>query len=335
MADSNKKDLHNLFQRYLRNKSEPGEVRQLLDHFREAENESDLREMILEAMSDPVESGLVQDGDRQAMFDEVHRDIHRTIDRRTSGKQTIYKLWPQVAAAAIILIAAGLLWVSVEPREEPPMHEVRTSFGEQEELTLADGTVVYLNAGSAFFYPERFLPGNRQREVILEDGEAFFDVSRNPEQPFVIKAGATTVQVLGTSFNVKTYSEDQTSRVAVESGQVEVRFGASQIVSLGSGQQAVWDKSEQRVMRSELQIGEIGSWRENQMVFKNERLSAVFRSLERRYDVQIIVERPALIEEQVTFRSHHQSIEAVLEALSFTKQFEYERIRDGDTIIIR
>lgn len=323
---SRKDNIKDLFNRYLENRCEPGEVRILLDYFQDAESEHELRKLIEKAISSPVHSGSARKSEQIRMFDEVHKEIRGIIDRPVHKVNRSHEIWPKIAAAAAILLIAGVTWFTINQQQGVVnMHEITTDYGEQREILLADGSTVFLNAGSTFLYPDQFISNNNRREVILENGEAYFDVNPNAEKPFVIQSGITTIRVVGTSFNVKSYQDDETSRVSVSTGEVEVRFGDSQSIALQSNQQAVWEKSSRQIIRSERASGDIGGWKENRMVFMNETLAEVFRSLERHYNVEISVQRPGLLKEKVTFSFEEQPLEAVLEALSFTKGFEFEQ----------
>lgn len=322
--DSDNYKMYDLFERYLENRCNRGEVQRLLNYFEEAENEAELRKLIIKSMSAQVTSGLSQDPKHKETLDKAYSEIQKTINPVTPEFHHKNNIWPRIVAAAAILLVVGFSWLLMDQPVATEMHETITEYGEYREVILSDGSVVHLNAGSSFSYPEPLVSKDGQRNVSLDSGEAYFEVNSNPDIPFVVQAGNTTVQVLGTSFNMKAYRDDETSRVTVSSGEVEVRFGASQAILLQTNQQAVWDKAAQRIIRSELSVSDIGSWRQNKMVFNNELLSEVFRSLERHYEIEIVVERPVLLDEHVTFKFDNQPLEAVLEALSFAKQFEFE-----------
>ena len=120
-----------------------------------------------------------------------------------------------------LLLAAGVYTYSLVRKPAIAWVEKHTRPGEQRRLQLADGSVVWLNAGSRLRYPAAF--ARPQREVFLE-GEAFFEVARDPKKPFLIHAGQSTTRVLGTSFSVRSYAREPAVVVVV----VTVAFSAGQ-----------------------------------------------------------------------------------------------------------
>ena len=99
------------------------------------------------------------------------------------------------------------------------LYELVTPQGGTYRLQLADGTAVWLNAGSRLQYPLAF---NGNTRTVLLEGEAFFEVSANPSQPFIVKTAQETVRVLGTKFNITAYPDDEISRTTLAEGKVEV-----------------------------------------------------------------------------------------------------------------
>ena len=131
-----------------------------------------------------------------------------------------FRVWRMAAAVAVVAIAGAGVWFVNKGRAVNEMLTQKvTQSGQKSTLVLADGTQIRLNAESSLSYPEKF-EGNT-REVVLE-GEAFFDVARDESRPFIIKSGDLVTTVLGTTFNVKAFPNEQMA-VTVVSGKVAVQ----------------------------------------------------------------------------------------------------------------
>lgn len=150
-------------------------------------------------------------------------------------------------------------------------------------LVLSDGTRVFLNSESELRYPIHF--AGSAREVELK-GEAFFDVTRDPANPFIVKTGKMTTRVLGTSFNVSAYMDDFSIKTTLFSGRVEISVNETPLKrELVPGMQARWtvDSDEIEVKRVNLDVQSL--WRDGIIVLDDDELEEVMRMLSRWYNV--------------------------------------------------
>lgn len=160
-----------------------------------------------------------------------------------------------------------------------------TPRGGQYQLTLQDGTKVWLNAASSITYPAVFVDGTRRVKV---KGEAYFEVAKNKTKPFIVDVdGQSSVEVLGTSFNINAYSDEDNSRTTLLEGSVKVIGPASDAVILKPGQQAVMDSRKGVTMLSDIDTEEVMAWKDGYFQFNGTSLAAVLRQLARWYDVEI------------------------------------------------
>ena len=166
---------------------------------------------------------------------------------------------PQVISDGNTLIYdAGEKGVQVE------YHTIRVPRGGEYNLQLADGTKVYLNAGSSLRYPVRFT--GKRREVTLS-GEGYFEVAKDSTQPFVVRAGDVDVRVLGTAFNVNAYPEKETVATTLVEGRVQVNYKTGQQV-IQPGMQLVYDKQNGKVDVSVVDTEVYTSWKDGYYYFK-------------------------------------------------------------------
>ncbi|NOY95585.1 MAG: DUF4974 domain-containing protein [Chlorobi bacterium] len=161
-------------------------------------------------------------------------------------------------------------------------------YGSHSKIILDDSTVVYLNAGSKLIHPSRF--EGKKREVVLF-GEAYFDVSKNPEKPFIVKTSSLSIKVLGTKFNVSSYPEDNYIQTVLEEGSVSVMRNNSSLfekeILLKPNQMLLFNKESQKSKIEYANIEFYTLWKEGLLKFKDQDLSRVIKQLERYYNITI------------------------------------------------
>lgn len=167
------------------------------------------------------------------------------------------------------------------------MLTVKVPVGHQFEMTLSDGTKVKLNSDSELTYPAKFEGKNRCVKIV---GEAYFDVKRNENMPFIVSVdGKYDVKVLGTSFNIDSYSGSNVSRTTLVSGKVKVLFaGSDNEVDLVPSEQLVYDNMK-CVEVKKVNTESCTSWMEKRFVFDNESLSEIARKMSRCYGMDVFV----------------------------------------------
>ena len=157
-------------------------------------------------------------------------------------------------------------------------------------LQLSDGTRVYLNAESKLKYPETF--GKDRREVELS-GEAYFEVCRDTNRPFVVKVGDMRVNVLGTVFNINAYQEMANIKTTLVSGKVKVEC-QGKTLELLPGEQACLHKSNVELHKQKVNVALYTAWKDGLFKFERESLENIMMVLERWYDVNVFFQNDAL-----------------------------------------
>ncbi|MBN9383803.1 MAG: FecR domain-containing protein [Chitinophagaceae bacterium] len=160
--------------------------------------------------------------------------------------------------------------------------------GGEYKIQLADGTEVWLNAETQLRYPAHF-GGSAKREVFLEAGEAYFKVAPNAGQPFVVRTGGMDIQVLGTEFNINTYTREYATTLV--NGSVRVSAGGAGTL-LRPDQQAVYTGGG--FTRMDVDVEPYVAWREGQMIFTEASLEDVMSSIARQYDFKVEFMTPQL-----------------------------------------
>lgn len=189
-----------------------------------------------------------------------------------------------------------------------------TAKGETYKVKLPDGTQVWLNAASSIRYATNFSAHNT-RYVTL-DGEAYFDVAKNAERPFVVRSGDQEVEVLGTRFNITSYTEDAHVLTTLLEGSVQVKFQKG-TKTLRPGQQAHRSASGDLRVR-EVDTDPVISWINNEFMFDGDDIETVMRKIARWYNVDVVYQGAKTTEKFGGGLSRFESVEEVLQLLEKT-----------------
>jgi hypothetical protein len=203
-----------------------------------------------------------------------------------------------------------------EKKKETALNQIIIPYGKRSEITLADGTHIWLNSGSQLSYPSNFKANSR--EVYLS-GEAFFDVAHDASKPFYVVTRDFRIKVLGTKFNVSCYSEDKTIQTVLLEGMVSAsknkRFAKS--IELLPGERMVYDKTKDSFSKDKVDVQLFASWMNGYLIFENEPIFEVVKKLERYYNQKIVSGK---ISETITFSGKldlKENIKDVLENISY------------------
>jgi len=230
--------------------------------------------------------------------------------------------------AAMVLIVAGAGWLLFEVAAPQKITVTAASDQKNIEVLLADGSTVFLNRNSSLTYPKNFRSGSRK--VSLR-GEAFFDIARNEEHPFIIDAGKARIKVLGTSFNVITENASNEVEVYVASGKVLVTSedGSS---SLTLEPEFVGKVSGSNAVRTRNTNVNYLAWHTGMLTYDGERLEVVFEDLKRTYNIEIKVADPAINDYRLTSPFERQPQDTIVKLICTT--FNLRSVREGDTYIL-
>lgn len=215
------------------------------------------------------------------------------------------------------------------------MNQLVIPYGNQSKITLADNTVVWLNAGSRLIYPSQF--SGETREVLLF-GEAYFEVTKNDKQPFVVKTSDLQVKVLGTKFNISAYAEDKIIQTVLAEGSVAIRrnnaglFEREQV--LNPNQLAAFNKNSAETRIYEVNAAYYTLWTKGLLSFDEVDFNRILKKVERFYNVSFRFEEPTLglirISGKLDLKQHREEVLEYLEKVSLTK---IEKIDDFTYVV--
>jgi transmembrane sensor len=262
--------------------------------------------------------------DTNAAFAKFEAKIATAIVKEPSSGITrkLFKNW-HVAASVLLFLSISIWWVSSNNDNVPVMVQVETGEEEQKEVELPDGSVVVLNENSKIFYNHDF-----ESRVVQLEGEAFFNVTKQDGAKFEINTSATKTTVLGTSFNVKAYEDDQEIEVTVLNGKVafEELKKENTVVLLLANESAIFDKNSERLNKlSSSNINSI-AWKTQKLVFDNTELSEVMETLERFFGVEIENKNGAMLNCRFTGSYDKPKLEDIFAAVVFSMSLEVEKV---------
>lgn len=186
------------------------------------------------------------------------------------------------------LLAYSINGKLVTENDQAFYNTITTPRGGQYQVTLSDGTKVWLNAASSIHFPVVFTGSERKVEIT---GEAYFEVAKNKAMPFKVTAGSSEVEVLGTHFNINSYTDEPSIKTTLLEGMVKVTvpvLGASQSAEfLQPGQQAAINKQGRISLIKNADLEEAVAWKNGRFQFKSADLKSILRQISRWYDADI------------------------------------------------
>ncbi|NRF39638.1 FecR family protein [Pedobacter foliorum] len=184
------------------------------------------------------------------------------------------------AANGILIYKANALAGNSETGEAT-FSTISTPRGGQYQIVLPDGTHVWLNAASSLKFPAAFKGKKRLVEL---NGEAYFEVAKNKEMPFIVHTENQEVEVLGTHFNINSYADEASTKTTLLEGSVKVTAQGNQKV-LTPGDQAQINKNTREIKVMPVSLEEAVAWKNGYFVFNDEKLESIMHRVSRWYDV--------------------------------------------------
>jgi ferric-dicitrate binding protein FerR (iron transport regulator) len=257
------------------------------------------------------------------------------IQPQRAKRPSALRRWTQealkVAAVAVLLLTAGVYIHTLKMKEiASAMHTVTVPPGQRVNILLPDGTKVWLNARSEIKYPAFFAGGQRKVEL---DGEAYFEVSRNENAPFIVHTGKCDIEVLGTIFDVDAYDRSDYFSIALIEGAVRVtnRINPQNILTLAPRHKA--DFVDGMLNVTPIDDYDTYRWRDGLLCFKDTDVTELLQRLEKCYDVRIIIENHTLSGHAISGKLRiSDGIDNALRILQ--KDAKYTFLRDTETDVI-
>ncbi|MEM9675095.1 MAG: FecR domain-containing protein [Bacteroidota bacterium] len=238
----------------------------------------------------------------------------------------LYRKLVRVAAAVILLsVAFYVVYTATKKIPTEPAFVVQekvTQPGQRANFTLADQSTITVNGESALTFKEPFQDNLREFSL---NGEAYFNVARNPKAPFIVNFKDLQVEVLGTAFNVEARSAENTSYISLVEGSIKVLNDKGNVIKiLKPGEQLVYNHQTQELTVQVFDLLKTVGWKDNVLVFDNEKLADVLPELQQQYGATFEVSDPTLLNCIIKADFQDETLYGVLEALKFAGDLKYE-----------
>ena len=270
--------------------------------------------------------------DTLSVMDKVDADkaLKKAKGKLVRRKFKTVFLWAERAAAIMFipLLSAYLLQIKNTDVVEARMMEIRTNPGMTTAFVLPDGTNVSLNSGSVLRYPEFFSEDKREVELI---GEAFFDVTKDPNKRFVVKTtGDERVEVLGTSFNMEAFPGDSILSTTLLEGKVRFVSDAGS-VQMNPGEKLVYNNKTSKAKLTKTNGEAETAWKYGKIIFDNTPFNEVLRMLSKRFNVDFVVKNEKYRKDSFTGTFSTQRLEQVLDVFSISSKIKWRYIPTDKT----
>ena len=212
---------------------------------------------------------------------------------------------------------------------------IKTPRGGEYSVVLSDGTKVMLNAESEFKYPIRF--EGKYREVYLSSGEAYFEVAHNASNPFVVHSGDMKTKVLGTSFNVRAYKNEDVISTTLVEGKVQIESDKDKSFKMvmSPNQQSVYRISDANYSIREVNVKHHIAWKDGRFVFHKRRLGTILDDISRWYDVKLFYQNADVQDLLFTGNmNRYENLKTALNMLEKTNKVKFN-IKKNTVLVIK
>ena len=311
MADL--KYINNLLKRFVDGLYTRKDADDLLKHFHAGKYNTE----ISEAMDNVWEE--MEEDEVSSLQHQQYREEARLLLSRIRKPEKRFSFIPYLRYVAIVAVILSIGWGGfrlIRSNQEKVLTytEVHVKNGEHKRIILPDGTSVTLNAGSYLRYPREFITDVRRIEM---NGEAFFEVTRDEEKPFLIHTKDADVKVLGTSFNVKAFDMDEQLTVSVQTGKVQVDLPEA-MMRLLPDEQFVMDKTKGEFQKRNEDARLSTVWIKGGLYFNRTPIRTVVNELVRMYNRTIEFAPGAEYDDYIYGEHDNKSLEAVLKSIQYS-----------------
>lgn len=252
--------------------------------------------------------------------EEDLKEVHEYIEAVEVRKHKRTISWLKIASAIILpllAIGTGLYWTLQNGGNTSVMHQYYVERGDVQNITLSDGTVVWINSESTLIYPEIF---DKDKRVVYLVGEANFDVSKSDKQPFIVQTSKMNIEVLGTKFNIQAYPNSLEYVATLEEGKVLLNIDDEKDTSifLNPREAVFFNTKTGDVNKKVVNIDDLNAWSKGTLGFSGASLEFIFQQIERKYDIRVSYTLGASYnaDQQLTIRfAPDDSVEDILKVL--------------------
>lgn len=214
----------------------------------------------------------------------VHKQIR--INNRLKTKMRLRLIAAIITIPIITAFSTYYLLNDYVTRNQPELTDKYVPNADLNKLILPDGTEVWLNSGSLLVYPKSF---KGKKRIVYLNGEAKFDVIKNPKKPFIVNTSEITVEALGTCFNVSAYADDNSITMTLQKGKIRIASvnNCFKPLLLSPNEQVIFEKSTKQISKKRVNANFFTYWTQGHLVFQSASFDEIIKKVERYYDVTI------------------------------------------------
>lgn len=261
---------------------------------------------------------------------QIQKRIKETDKDSDTNKRTLPYIFSRAAAILLLpLLGAAITYLILQSDtsvRQPEMAECFVPNGERKQIELSDGTKVWLNSGSLLIYAKQFTGDKRS---LYLNGEASFDVAKNPHKPFIVKTAHMEVEALGTLFNVSAYPDQETTIATLQNGKIRVLTDLEEEKAciLSPDEQLIYNHRLATTSFSHVDAARVLQWKNGYLTFQGASFDQIAKALERRFDVIINYETGRFAGRCFTLKFNpDENLDQILEVIKeLIKGLNYKR----------
>jgi transmembrane sensor len=255
-----------------------------------------------------------------ATFNE---NIQRSQNQRRKRLYISMMRYAAMVTGAVLIAWLVTVLIKQKPRPDTLITSTVSHTDSSQLVVLSDGTRVWLNSNSRITYPARFSTGNRKVTI---EGEAYFDVTHDPEHPFIVHTATVDIKVLGTAFNVQAYPNAAQAEAVLVRGKIVMADSLGhQLAAVAPGQIARFEKASKQVTLQPVNADSYTGWRFGQITLSGANLATITRKLSALYAVRFTIDPSVKDTARYNFIfSKRKPVEEVMEMLSFIAPIHYQ-----------
>lgn len=314
----NKNKCLDLFEKYLLGEASSEEIESLCSFINNDPNLSEWLEEEIENSSSDIDVAI-----KMRMLDNIRSHTNYYVETVLENKKTSkkhYLRWIANIAAVLFPVFLVMSLYMYNKSDEIDYLTVAANLGEKASINLPDGSKVAINSASEITYSTAYNKNDRSLELV---GEAYFEVESDPAKPFIVKCGEIKVKVLGTSFDINAYDDNNKISVVLNSGKVEF-ITPNETLTMKPNDRVIYDRTTKNTEVQNVNAKDYTEWRQNRLRFENETLETIVKTISRMHNTDIVFKDEKLAKLKFTGTIDNTSVQSALKALLLTAPMSYE-----------
>jgi len=318
-----KKECIYLFEQYISGKASDEEIGRLRTFF---ENDPALNTWFDNRVLSS--SDCIDDGLKAKMFANIRSQIQNNegnSSRQYKGTSVKYNIRRITNIAAIVLpfILLFTLYLFLKPNNINT-YEIFADKGQKASLILPEGSKITMNSNSRITYNSHY--NQKERRVTLK-GEAFFKVVHNAEKPFIVQCEEVNIMVLGTTFGIKAYEDENNISVVLNSGKIQL-VTPNEKIEMSPNDRIIYNRTTHQTSLEKVNAQDYTDWSKNRLRFENETLDIIMKAISRMHNINIILDDSDIKNQRFTGTIDNTNIESAMHAITLTSSISY-KLKDG------